>query len=193
VVNDEMEIVQSRGKTGPYLEPPSGQPTFSLSKMTREGLLVDLRSALTRARNDQMRRFADSLIECARSHPGPGRQDASAQRQPGFLPKIRGFVRENGESRRLRSGQRAMDIPKTARVAGKYSPQQRTGGRFRGASRFFSSRPTWPNGVGTYALVWHRPNREPGTDSCFLIPAPPPPPLGQLDDTLRQKNQLGGA
>jgi two-component system, chemotaxis family, CheB/CheR fusion protein len=50
VVNAEMEIVQFRGKTGPYLEPPSGQPTFSLSRMAREGLLVDLQAALARAK-----------------------------------------------------------------------------------------------------------------------------------------------
>jgi two-component system, chemotaxis family, CheB/CheR fusion protein len=52
VVNEQMEIVQFRGKTGPYLEPAAGQPTFSLSKMAREGLLVDLRAALGRARKD---------------------------------------------------------------------------------------------------------------------------------------------
>ncbi len=49
VVNDQMEIVQFQGKTGAYLEPAAGQPTFSLSKMAREGLLVDLRASLTRA------------------------------------------------------------------------------------------------------------------------------------------------
>ncbi|MGA8763734.1 MAG: chemotaxis protein CheB [Candidatus Sulfotelmatobacter sp.] len=46
VVNDQMEIVQFQGKTGAYLEPASGHPTFNLSKMAREGLLVDLRAAL---------------------------------------------------------------------------------------------------------------------------------------------------
>jgi two-component system CheB/CheR fusion protein len=50
VVNEQMEIVHFRGKTGPYLEPATGQPTFSLSKMAREGLIVDLRAALTKAR-----------------------------------------------------------------------------------------------------------------------------------------------
>ena len=50
VVNEEMEIVHFRGKTGLYLEPAVGQPTFSLAKMAREGLLVDLRAALTKAR-----------------------------------------------------------------------------------------------------------------------------------------------
>jgi len=52
VVNDHLEIVQFRGKTGAYLEPAAGQPTFSLSKMAREGLLVDLRAALARAKKE---------------------------------------------------------------------------------------------------------------------------------------------
>jgi two-component system CheB/CheR fusion protein len=52
VVNEEMDIVQFRGRTGAYLEPPAGQPTFSLSKMAREGLLIDLRSALSKAKKD---------------------------------------------------------------------------------------------------------------------------------------------
>jgi two-component system CheB/CheR fusion protein len=52
VVNDDMEIVQFRGKTGPYLEPASGHPTFNLVKMAREGLLVDLRAALSKARKE---------------------------------------------------------------------------------------------------------------------------------------------
>jgi two-component system CheB/CheR fusion protein len=52
VVNEDMEIVQFRGHTGAYLEPAAGHPTFSLSKMAREGLLVDLRAALVRAKKD---------------------------------------------------------------------------------------------------------------------------------------------
>src|SRR5438552_2727704 len=52
VVNDEMEILQFRGRTGAYLEPAAGHPTFSLSRMAREGLLVDLRSALTKANEE---------------------------------------------------------------------------------------------------------------------------------------------
>ena len=52
VVNDALEIVQFRGKTGAYLEPAAGQPTFSLSKMAREGLLIDLREALIHAKKE---------------------------------------------------------------------------------------------------------------------------------------------
>jgi len=47
VVNDQMDIVQFQGKTGAYLEPAAGHPSFNLSKMAREGLLVDLRAALS--------------------------------------------------------------------------------------------------------------------------------------------------
>jgi two-component system CheB/CheR fusion protein len=54
VVNSEMEIVQFRGKTGAYLEPAAGHPTFSLSKMAREGLLIDLRSAIHTAKKDNV-------------------------------------------------------------------------------------------------------------------------------------------
>lgn len=53
VINEELEIVHFRGKTGPYLEPASGHPTFNLVKMAREGLLVDLRAAVTRAQKDR--------------------------------------------------------------------------------------------------------------------------------------------
>jgi len=58
VVNDQLEIVQFHGKTGAYLEPPAGQPSFSLVKMAREGLLVDLRAALNAAKktNDTVRK-----------------------------------------------------------------------------------------------------------------------------------------
>jgi two-component system, chemotaxis family, CheB/CheR fusion protein len=54
VVNSEMEIVQFRGKTGAYLEPATGNPTFSLSKMAREGLLIDLRAAIHTAKKENV-------------------------------------------------------------------------------------------------------------------------------------------
>ena len=65
VVNDQLEIVQFHGKTGAYLEPPAGQPSFSLAKMAREGLLVDLRAALDDGQENQCHgaegRRADSV------------------------------------------------------------------------------------------------------------------------------------
>jgi two-component system, chemotaxis family, CheB/CheR fusion protein len=50
VVTEQMEIVHLRGNTSDYLQPPSGQPSFSLNRMAREGLLVDLRTAIKKVK-----------------------------------------------------------------------------------------------------------------------------------------------
>ncbi|MGH2576843.1 MAG: PAS domain-containing protein, partial [Actinomycetota bacterium] len=49
IVNEQLEILQFRGRTGPYLEAPPGEPTMSLLKMARLGLFVELRSAVNEA------------------------------------------------------------------------------------------------------------------------------------------------
>src|SRR6266850_2087489 len=46
LVNENLEILQYRGRTGPYLESPPGEPTANLLKMAREGLFLDLRVAV---------------------------------------------------------------------------------------------------------------------------------------------------
>jgi two-component system CheB/CheR fusion protein len=58
VVDAEFHIVQFRGQTGPYLEPAPGDPSLSLLKMAREGILYGLRTALqtARKRNATVRR-----------------------------------------------------------------------------------------------------------------------------------------
>ena len=53
VVNEQMEIVQFRGKVGPYLGPASGHPTLNLSRMAHEDLQVDLRDVLGRAKKEK--------------------------------------------------------------------------------------------------------------------------------------------
>jgi len=50
LVNEAMEILQFRGRTSPYLEPAPGQASFNLLKMAREGLLMELRLAINKAR-----------------------------------------------------------------------------------------------------------------------------------------------
>lgn len=50
VVNDRLDVVQFRGRTGDFIEPPPGQPQTNLLKMTREGLVTHLRDALERAK-----------------------------------------------------------------------------------------------------------------------------------------------
>lgn len=53
VINQDMEILQFRGHTGPYLEPSPGEATFNLLKMAREGLGIDLRTSIQKAKKDQ--------------------------------------------------------------------------------------------------------------------------------------------
>ena len=50
VVDDDLQIIQFRGQTGPFLEPAPGDASLGLLKMAREGLLYDLRTALHQAR-----------------------------------------------------------------------------------------------------------------------------------------------
>jgi two-component system CheB/CheR fusion protein len=50
VIDEEMEILQFRGRTSTYLEPAPGAASFNLLKMAREGLLAELRTAIHAAR-----------------------------------------------------------------------------------------------------------------------------------------------
>src|SRR5207249_8462202 len=50
LINEASEILQFRGHTSPYLEPAPGQASFNLLKMAREGLLMELRVAIDKAR-----------------------------------------------------------------------------------------------------------------------------------------------
>lgn len=49
VVNSSMEILQFRGRTGPFLENTPGEATLNLLKMARQGLAVELRPLLAKA------------------------------------------------------------------------------------------------------------------------------------------------
>ncbi len=52
LINDESQILQFRGPTSVYLQPPSGKASFDLLKMAREGLMLPLRAAIIKARKD---------------------------------------------------------------------------------------------------------------------------------------------
>ncbi|KAF0143307.1 MAG: methylase of chemotaxis methyl-accepting protein [Nitrospirae bacterium] len=52
VINDEMKIIQFRGYTSPYLEHEPGEASLNLMKMVREGLTVELRTAIHKAKKD---------------------------------------------------------------------------------------------------------------------------------------------
>ena len=46
VVNEQLDIIQTKGHTGPYLELPTGRATLNLLKMARPGLLYELQNAI---------------------------------------------------------------------------------------------------------------------------------------------------
>lgn len=50
LVNDQFEIQHFRGRTSLFLETPAGQPTTNILRMAREGLFMELRSALAEAK-----------------------------------------------------------------------------------------------------------------------------------------------
>ncbi|HEY6066945.1 MAG TPA: CheR family methyltransferase, partial [Thermoanaerobaculia bacterium] len=50
LVDDLLDVVQFRGRTSPYLEAAPGAPSLNVLKMAREGLLVDLRAAILKAK-----------------------------------------------------------------------------------------------------------------------------------------------
>jgi two-component system CheB/CheR fusion protein len=52
LVNDNLDIVQFRGQTDPWLTPPPGKPSFNLLKMAREGLSFELRNILHTAKTN---------------------------------------------------------------------------------------------------------------------------------------------
>ncbi|MCC5906348.1 MAG: PAS domain-containing protein [Balneolaceae bacterium] len=52
VVNEAMDIVQYRGKTGPYLEQTSGKPSHNLMVLAVQGLAFELRNILFKAKQE---------------------------------------------------------------------------------------------------------------------------------------------
>ncbi len=52
VVDPDLHIVHFQGDTSAYLAPPTGQPSFHLLKMVRPEFVVELRTAVSRARRE---------------------------------------------------------------------------------------------------------------------------------------------
>ena len=53
-INEDMEIIHTRGSVNRYLKLAPGRASLSILKMAREGLLLDLRNALTKAKKDNV-------------------------------------------------------------------------------------------------------------------------------------------
>jgi two-component system CheB/CheR fusion protein len=124
LIDDNLEVVQFRGRTGPYLEAPPGQPQLNVLKMARDGLASQLPLAIQRARQSaapvrqdnvvvhergqQQQRFHLEVVPlraatAAKRHllvvfePATTAPPASSRRGPG---KLR--LRERGELERVR-------------------------------------------------------------------------------------------
>lgn len=61
VVNEAMDIVQFRGKTGNYLEQSSGKPSHNLIKMAKDGLAFELRNILHKVKKDKSSVVKDNI------------------------------------------------------------------------------------------------------------------------------------
>ena len=66
VVNEELQIVQFRGQTSPYIEPAPGEASLNLLRMAKESIVVPLRRALqTAAHNNVTVRENEIALETA--------------------------------------------------------------------------------------------------------------------------------
>ena len=52
LVNADLQVLQFRGPTGAYLEPPAGKASFDVLKMARQGLMLPLRAAINKAKKE---------------------------------------------------------------------------------------------------------------------------------------------
>ena len=62
LVDENFDVLQFRGRTSDYLEAPSGEPTTNVLKLAREGLLLELRNALTEAAKHARRVRRDDIL-----------------------------------------------------------------------------------------------------------------------------------
>jgi two-component system CheB/CheR fusion protein len=53
-LNEDLEIIHTRGNVNRYLKLAPGRPSLSLLKMAREGLLVELRNAIGKAKKENV-------------------------------------------------------------------------------------------------------------------------------------------
>jgi two-component system CheB/CheR fusion protein len=90
VINREMEVVQFRGHTAPYLAPPPGRPSVNVLKLARNGLAIELRA----------------LISAATKKGGAARKDGIAFDENGHKRMLNLSVTPLGDKRSTEKGAR---------------------------------------------------------------------------------------
>lgn len=116
VIDESLNIIQFRGKTGAYLEPSTGVASLNILKMVREGMMLDLRAAIESAQQDQVRIRRDSIVVKSDGHIVETRievipisvsqsrtryfivlfSDVASSLSPGTIPKVRGAASADG-------------------------------------------------------------------------------------------------
>jgi two-component system, chemotaxis family, CheB/CheR fusion protein len=82
-VNEDFELVHTRGNVSPYFKIAPGRPSLNVVKMAREGLQIELRSALNRAKKDDVtvrKTFVQLKDDTQQSSEG---QERAASRREG--------------------------------------------------------------------------------------------------------------
>ena len=62
VVNEDLEILQSRGHTNRFLELPAGKASLNLLKMVRPGLLFELKALIDKARSEGVAAAKEGIL-----------------------------------------------------------------------------------------------------------------------------------
>src|SRR5439155_11647734 len=52
LIDDQLQVLQFRGETSLFLKPPTGNASFQVLKMAREGLMLPLRAAIKKAKEE---------------------------------------------------------------------------------------------------------------------------------------------
>jgi two-component system CheB/CheR fusion protein len=60
IVNDQLDIVEFRGPTNGWLQPGPGKPSLNILKLTKDGLALELRNALHKARTTRQPQVSEN-------------------------------------------------------------------------------------------------------------------------------------
>ena len=86
LINAELQVLQFRGPTGAYLEPPAGKASFDVLKMAREGLMLPLRAAINKAKKDNKTARRENVrVQAERRDPDGESGSHSAEECEGAL------------------------------------------------------------------------------------------------------------
>ena len=83
-INDDLEIIHSRGNISRYFKLAPGRASLNILKMAREGLLTDLRSAISRAKKDNVPVRKENVLIKAGNGNGAGTAATEATRLVNF-------------------------------------------------------------------------------------------------------------